>query len=116
MSRMVPSPVFLISSIRSGSTLLRCILGTHSRIHAPHELHLTELRVQIRSTNAQRAATAAGLDACGLEHLLWDRVLHASLTASGKEQIVEKTPGNALAWRQLVACWPNARFLFLISS
>ncbi|MFJ8165549.1 hypothetical protein ACIRBY_32180 [Streptomyces sp. NPDC096136] len=43
--RLVPSPVFLLSAVRSGPTLLRCVLDSHSRLHAPHELHLTRFGV-----------------------------------------------------------------------
>lgn len=61
--RLVPSPVFILSSIRSGSTLLRCILDTHSRIRAPHELHLADLEVQLTSPYVQLAMQTAGLEA-----------------------------------------------------
>lgn len=114
MNRLVHSPIFIISAIRSGSTLLRCILNSHSRLHAPHELHLTDLSVSLTSTYAALAMTTSGLDVEELEHLLWDRVLHRSLQTSGKEHIVDKTPGNALRWSRLVDCWSQARFMFLL--
>ena len=38
--RMVRAPVFVMCTLRSGSTLLRVLLNSHSRIHAPHEIHL----------------------------------------------------------------------------
>lgn len=113
MTRLVPEPVFILSSIRSGSTLLRCILDTHTRLHAPHELHLTDVSVTLASSYAELAMKAAGIDVAELEHLLWDRFLHRSLTASGKDQIIDKTPGNAMRWRRLIECWPQARFIFL---
>ena len=113
-TRLVPEPIFILSCIRSGSTLLRCMLGTHRRLYAPHELHLTGLRVDLDSPYAATAMDAAGLDNEQLEYILWDRVLHELLCASGKDMIVEKTPGNAGAWRRLVACWPRARFVFLL--
>src|SRR5690625_2515261 len=34
-SRQVDSPVFVLSPVRSGSTLLRMLLNSHSRIRAP---------------------------------------------------------------------------------
>ena len=114
MNRLVQSPIFVISAIRSGSTLLRCILNSHSRIHAPHELHLTDLSVSLTSTYVTLAMSASGFDVDELEHLLWDRVLHHSLQVSGKEYVVDKTPGNALRWSRLVNCWPQARFIFLL--
>ncbi|MBA3339687.1 MAG: sulfotransferase [Geodermatophilaceae bacterium] len=111
---MVTSPVFLLSSIRSGSTLLRCILNTHSRIHAPHELHLTDVRVSFDGRYANVAMGVSELSTRELEYLLWDRILHRSLVASGKAIVVDKTPSYALNWRRLVECWPQARFVFLL--
>ncbi|MFI0448031.1 sulfotransferase family protein [Actinomadura sp. 6N118] len=112
--RLVRSPVFLLSSVRSGSTLLRCILNTHSRIRAPHELHLADLEVQVVGRNGELAMTESGLSVRDIEHLLWDRMLHRELVVSGKDIVVDKTPGNLLLWRRLRECWPAARFLFLL--
>ncbi|MDT5027266.1 MAG: hypothetical protein QOE61_3692 [Micromonosporaceae bacterium] len=114
MTRLVRSPIFILSSIRSGSTLLRCILNSHTQVHAPHELHLMDIRVSLASAYAELAVSAGDLHVAELEHLLWDRLLHRSLQASGKDHIVDKTPGNALHWRRLVECWPQARFVFLL--
>lgn len=113
MNRLVPSPVFVLCPIRSGSTLLRCILNSHSRICAPHELHVADLEVELTTTRVQRGMTTAGLSGAELEHLLWDRVLHQHLRTSGKDIVVDKTPGNLLLWRRLRDCWPEARFVFL---
>jgi len=112
--RLVESPVFILSSIRSGSTLLRCILDTHSLVHAPHELHLVDLAVQVDGRFAGLAMQVAGLDERELEHLLWDRVLHRELVRSGKRLIVDKTPTNLLRWQRVSQCWPKARYIFLL--
>ncbi|HEV3407407.1 MAG TPA: sulfotransferase [Gaiellaceae bacterium] len=112
--RLVTTPVFILASIRSGSTLLRVLLNTHSQLHAPHELHLPGMRVELGSRYAMRAIEELGLDATALDYLLWDRVLHRELTKSGKKHIVEKTPSNVFIWRRIVECWPDARFIFLL--
>jgi Sulfotransferase family len=112
--RLLITPTFLLSSVRSGSTLLRVILNSHSQIHAPHELHLQVLRVKIARGFAQRAMGELRLDERGLEHLLWDRLLHRELTASGKRLIVDKTPNNVFIWQRLPEAWPDARFIFLL--
>lgn len=112
--RLVQSPIFVISSIRSGSTLLRKILGTHSRIHAPHELHLPDIAVVVSQPNARLSMSVLNLNAEELEHLLWDRLLHHQQSASGKDHIVEKTPGNVFSWKRLNTCWPRARYIFLL--
>jgi hypothetical protein len=113
-SRLVESPVFILSSIRSGSTLLRCILDTHTRIRAPHELHLADLEVKLTSRYVELAMEVANLPQEEIEHLLWDRLLHRELALSGKDVIVDKTPSNLLLWRRLSGCWPDARFIFLL--
>ena len=114
-ARLVPSPVFVISPVRSGSTLLRVLLDTHSQLHAPHELHLRRIQVHIvEKTYAELSVTTSGLEVRELEHLLWDRVLDHELRRSGKKIIVEKTPSNALIWQRLARAWPEARYVFLL--
>lgn len=113
-ARLVPDPVFVISSVRSGSTLLRVLLNSHPSVRAPHEMHLRTLEVRLQKAYSEKAMDKLGLDQAELEHLLWDRVLHRELMHSGKDVIVDKTPGNALIWRRLHEAWPDARFVFLL--
>jgi hypothetical protein len=110
--RLVPSPVFVLSSERSGSTLLRALLDSHSQVHAPHELHLRGLRVDV-PVLARRAMADLGLEGRDLDDILWDRVLHIRLLASGKQLIVDKTPHNVHSWRRIKNAWPDAKFLLL---
>ncbi len=112
--RLVQSPVFVLCTVRSGSTLLRMILNSHSQVRAPHELHLRTLRVQLPKALGQPAMAQIGLEERSLEHLLWDRVLDRELKRSGKRIIVDKTPANAFMWQRLLECWPAARFVFLV--
>jgi LPS sulfotransferase NodH len=112
--RLLRRPVFIMSPVRSGSTLLRMLLDAHPRLHAPHELHIRRLEVGYGSKLSQRAMDALDLGRGDLEHLLWDRVLHRELARSGKDFLVEKTPSNAFAYRRIRDCWPDARFVFLL--
>ncbi|MEG3630304.1 sulfotransferase family protein [Streptomyces poriticola] len=112
--RLVESPVFVLSSVRSGSTLLRVLLNSHSRIRAPHEMHLRTLCVDLSRPFTAEAMRALELDRDELEHVLWDRVLHLELTRSGKDVIVDKTPANTLVRPRLHRCWPRARYLVLL--
>lgn len=112
--RLLQAPVFVLSSVRSGSTLLRVMLNSHSQLHAPHELHLNGLRAEVRTRYTRNAMTALGLDDEQLQFLLWDRVLHRELVHSGKQIFVDKTPANAMMWRKILRCWPDARFVFLL--
>ena len=112
--RLLEQPVFVLSSIRSGSTLLRVMLNTHTQIHAPHEMHLAGLHLSFGGRFIDDAMTEIGLDEVQLEYLLWDRVLHRELTRHGKKVIVNKTPSDAFRWRRIVDCWPDARFIYLL--
>jgi len=112
--RLITAPVFIISSIRSGSTLLRMLLGSHSEFYAPHELHLSNIGVRLRTHNTHKSMAAIGLDQTRLEHLLWDRLLDRQLRMSGKKTLVNKTPSDAFIWKRILECWPDARFVFLL--
>jgi hypothetical protein len=112
--RLVESPVFVLSSVRSGSTLLRVLLNSHSRIRAPHEMHLRTVHVQLSREFTAEAMKELQLDKEEWEHMLWDRVLHLELTRSGKDVIVDKTPPNTLIWPRLHRCWPGARHILLL--
>lgn len=112
--RLVTSPVFVLCSVRSGSTLLRVLLNSHSQICAPHELHLRYLRVHVEQPYARKSVELLGLDARELEHMLWDQMLYRQLMASGKPVVVDKSPSNTGIWPRLVECWPDARFIFLL--
>jgi hypothetical protein len=90
------------------------ILDSHSQLHAPHELHLKDLKVELDKDYVAKAMAELGLDQRELEHLLWDRVLHLELARSGKPIIVNKTPDDVLMWRRIAACWRDARFIFLL--
>ncbi|MGW7238296.1 sulfotransferase family protein [Streptomyces sp. NPDC054804] len=112
--RLVAAPVFVLSSVRSGSTLLRVLLNSHSRIRAPHEMHLRTVHVQMSREFTADAMKELALDREELEHVLWDRVLNLELSRSGKDVIVDKTPPNTLIWPRLHRCWPDARFVLLL--
>ncbi|QBI53108.1 sulfotransferase family protein [Streptomonospora litoralis] len=114
VDRLLDRPIFVISPVRSGSTLLRLLLNGHSQLHAPHELHIRRLEVHFRTKLSQRAMDACGLQRGDIEHLLWDRVLHRELVRADKDFIVEKTPSNAFVWKRIAACWPDARFICLL--
>lgn len=114
LDRLLKRPIFIMSPVRSGSTLLRLILTSHSELHSPHELHFRRLEVGCSTALCNRSMEELGLERGDLEHLLWDRVMHRELVRSGKSFIVEKTPSNVFAWRRIAACWPDARFIFLL--
>jgi hypothetical protein len=111
---LLTQPVFVLSSIRSGSSLLRVMLNTHSAIHSPHELHLGGISVDLRGRFVTPAMDEIGMDSVQLQYLLWDRLLHRELVRHGKRVMVNKTPSDAFRWRRILECWPDARFIFLL--
>jgi hypothetical protein len=114
-SRLVPSPVFLLSPVRSGSTLMRVLLNSHSRIRAPHELHLRHVRVELDDHKAtHEAMRELDLDQNELQLLLWDRIMHRELLRTRKTVFVDKTPQNLDQWKRLHRGWPQARYIFLM--
>ena len=112
--RLVEAPVFVICTLRSGSTLLRVLLDSHSQIRSPHELHLRYVSVNFDQKWSERSMKELGLDARAAEYLLWDRILHRELAASGKAIIADKTPNNVFIVDRLREAWPDARFIYLL--
>jgi hypothetical protein len=112
--RELSRPAFVFASVRSGSTLLRLILNSHSEIHAPHELHLAHITVEFGHAAARHAMAALDLDKQELTHMLWDRLLSETLRRSGKSMLVEKTPNLVLRWQRVARCWPDARYIYLL--
>jgi len=100
--------------VRSGSTLLRVLLDSHSEICAPPEIHLRDLSVTPGTRYAEAALREVGLDARQLEYVLWDWVLHRELEESGKRLLVNKAPSNVFIADRIAECWPDARFVFLL--
>jgi Sulfotransferase family len=112
--RLVEQPGFVMCTLRSGSTLLRVLLDSHSQIHCPHEIHLRYLSVNLEAKWVERAMREMGLDKERLEYLLWDRVLHRELTGSGKPRLVTKTPNDVFIADRIMECWPDAKLVFLL--
>jgi hypothetical protein len=112
--RLIEAPVFVICTLRSGSTLLRVLLDSHSQIRSPHELHLRYVSVHFDQKWSERSMKELGLDTRAADYLLWDRILHRELTVSRKSIIADKTPNNVFIVDRLREAWPDARFIFLL--
>ena len=112
--RLLEQPGFVMCTLRSGSTLLRVLLNSHSHIHCPHEVHLRYLSVGLDAKWVERSMKEMGLDQEKLEYLLWDRVLHRELTGSGKPRLVTKTPNDVFIADRIMTAWPDAKLIFLL--
>jgi hypothetical protein len=112
--RLVERPGFVMCTLRSGSTLLRVLLDSHSQIHCPHEIHLRYLSVGLETKWVEGSMKEMGLDQARLEYLLWDRVLHRELSGSGKPRLVTKTPNDVFIADRIMECWPDAKLVFLL--
>jgi len=112
--RLLSEPAFVLSTVRSGSTLLRMLLDSHSQIHSPHEMHLRSINVQITGKYGDKALAEVKLDRDELNHVLWDWYLHRQLATTGKPILVNKTPNDVFVTDRIRACWPDARFIFLL--
>ena len=102
-------------SVRSGSTLLRVLLDSHSQIHSPHELHLRDLSVKVSTGYAAKAlARGRPRRPTQLRYLLWDRVLHRELVARGKRVLVNKTPNDVFIADRIRGVLARRAFIFLL--
>jgi len=112
--RLLRAPAFVMCSVRSGSTLLRVLLDSHSEIHSPQELHLRDIAVRVKTDYGAKALGEIGLDDEQLRFLLWDRLLQRELAATGKSILVNKTPNDVFIADLIARCWPDARFIYLL--
>jgi hypothetical protein len=112
--RLLEQPTFVMCTLRSGSTLLRVLLNSHSQIHCPHEIHLRYLSVNLEARWVERSMKEMGLDKERLEHLLWDRVLQRELASSGKPRLATKTPNDVFIADRIKTAWPDAKLIFLL--
>lgn len=114
--RLLDRPAFILSSVRSGSTLLRVLLNSHPELHAPHETHLRDIDVALKESKyIDRALEQSRIDGKdGLRHLLWDRYLQRELATSGKARLVNKTPNDVFIVDEIKRCWPDAQLIFLL--
>lgn len=120
-------PVFVGGMFKSGTSLLRAMLGQHSRLASGLETYWFELpwdgprealyeRIDRLATFFDfavadvRAMAEASPDAPGF----LDRLLGAYAARSGKPRWVEKTPGNVAHLQRIFATWPGAKAIHIL--
>src|ERR1044071_4567302 len=111
---------FIISTARSGSTLLRYILDSHPAISCPSELYLGQLCRDLYFTVGYIKGQDAGLDSTKKELIVPDEIrriifeLMDSYARARNAQIwCEKTPTNVNHLRVLARVFPEAKYICL---
>jgi hypothetical protein len=131
MPGMNHGPIFIGGLFKSGTSLLRAMVGQHSAIASgletywfdvdwaagrgrqgePLSQYIAERAAYFDEDPAQAAAMAA--EAAGIEDFL-GRLLMGHAARLGKRRWAEKTPGNVLHMDRILAHWPDARILHIV--
>lgn len=131
------APIFIGGVIKSGTSLLRAMLGKHSNIAAGLETYWFDMR--LNGTPESQKEALPGRVENELEHQLerlakffdlsrdavmriaaesdsserfLDRFMATYAQSLGKPRWLEKTPGNILHVDRIRAAWPDAMMLF----
>lgn len=118
MSDRVPfrspaAPTFLVSTARSGSTLLRWLLDSHPDLACPGETDLAGLVAgYVRTAGRLGNPGGSGATTDGVRRLV-DDLMGRYLHPVGKRKWVDKSITSALHLDLLGTVWPEARFVFL---
>jgi hypothetical protein len=121
------APIFIGGMLRSGTTLLRAMLGQHSAIASGLETHWFDWDWAGRDTpemaaRLERLAVFFDTDAAAVRSLaadspsaegFLDRFMAAYAAAAGKRRWAEKTPGNMAVMPRIRAFWPEARLVHI---
>ncbi len=140
-SHLRSTPFFIFGCPRSGTSLLRKMLGTHPNLAVPGESHLydniypiverygdlshsptrTRLVTQILRTDHIRKWTPAPSASETLGaitrhdfHGIVEGLLRAWTSARGKARWGEKTPQHTLCWRRILTGFPGVQVIHLV--
>lgn len=125
---MSRAPIFIGGMFKSGTTLLRAMLGQHSAIASGLETYWFDWNWAARdSAEMQRTlARLAGYFDMGAEQVLalaksaatpeafLDSVMTELASRQGKQRWAEKTPGNIAHIDRIWKAWPDAQIIHII--
>jgi hypothetical protein len=120
------SPVFVGGFFKSGTSLLRAMLGQHSNIASGLETYWFQIDLndsdklqkkisqlakfyEISVEIIQNIAGNSISQACFLDYFMSEVAAR-----QGKKRWLEKTPGNILHIENIFAYWPKAQFLHIV--
>ncbi len=110
---------FVLSAPRSGSTLLRYLLDTHSRIASPGEIFLARLCFDLDIVMSRTIGIGLPPGRAGEERLgdeirrLAGGIMEAYARSKGKDVWCDKSPRNVEYLPSLVKTFPRARYICL---
>jgi hypothetical protein len=142
MAEVSAGPVFVVGAMRSGTTLMRLMLSSHSALAIPPESHflakmvkrfgpdepldgetLDEALALVTSNlewqrdwhgNADELVTSATARAPLTLPELIDMVFRQQIRPTGKPRWGDKTPAYLFQVGRLSACFPDARFVAMV--
>ena len=118
-------PIFIVGLLRSGTTLLRAMLGQHSAIASGLETKWFELDWKGShdaefQASIDRLRQFFGLDQAAMQRAVdesrttlefLDRFLSAYAASAGKTRWAEKTPASILHLDEIYRQWPDAKVI-----
>lgn len=111
------SPIFIIGVYRSGTTLLRYIIDSHSHISCPPESNFLAPLAQLATSTMYGASLASmGFDQAHVQHKLRELAIYffGNYAAShGKVRWADKTPDYVDHLDFLRALFPEAQFIMI---
>jgi hypothetical protein len=122
------APIFIGGLFKSGTTLLRAMIGQHSAIAAGLETQWFNLnwegeRGEAFAEHIERLRNFFQLDKTVVEQLLLktksaehfvDLFLSNHAASNGKRRWADKTPGNILHLGRIYRAWPDAKVIHVI--
>ena len=127
LNGIAKNPVFIGGLMKSGTSLLRVLLGQHPLLYASFETHwfTDDVRKKWHVTTSQRMKLLLELfnlkndeyiNLCGIKNQEPDRefidiFLNYCAVKDSKERWIEKTPDNIKYWSLIKKQWKNPKFI-----